>query len=379
MCTSCQTPARDHSPRRRLFGRTSRRIAFSVAVLGAVAAVATMQTDRSAFATAPTTNATPDEAPSIVLYCGRSEKLVGPIIERFEAETGIDIEVKYGKTGSLAALISREGDRSPATIFYAQDPGGLGVLSKAKRLAPLPESILERVPKEARAEDGRWVGITGRARTMCYSPLRVGPDQRPASIFDLTKPEWKGRVGWAPRNASFQSFVTAMRIEHGDERTKTWLTDMLANDVREYPKNTPIVQAVGDGEIDLGLVNHYYMHRIRKERGQSFPVAQFAPRGENGTGDVGGVLMVSGIGLLADEDRDEAQTAAAHCFIIWLLSDATQKRFALETFEYPLVKGIPTSLEVPPLSSLGAKPIPVTKLDDLEGTIALLNETGILE
>ena len=167
---------------------------------------------------------------SVTVYSGRSESLIGPLIERFEAETGITVRVRYGDTAAQAVALLEEGDRSPADVFLAQDAGALGVIEDAGLFAALPSDVLERVDAASQSRSGLWVGVSGRARVIVASTA-LAPDARPTSVFDLTRPEWRGRVGWAPTNGSFQAFVTAMREVHGEAVTEQWLRDMIANGV----------------------------------------------------------------------------------------------------------------------------------------------------
>ena len=177
-------------------------------------------------------------AQSLTVYSGRNEAFVGPVIEAFEVATGIDVEVRYGGSAPLAALLLEEGRNSPADVFLAQDAGALGAVSASGLFATLSNDILNRVEARFRSDDGLWVGITGRARVLVVS-TSVDEADYPASVFDLTDEKYRGRVGWAPTNGSFQAFVTAMRKVHGDERTSEWLRGMIANDVRLFPSNTP--------------------------------------------------------------------------------------------------------------------------------------------
>ena len=204
-----------------------------------------------------------EDVGQLTIYSGRGESLVGPLIEQFEEVSGITVRVRYAGTAELAAAILEEGSRSPADIFYAQDAGALAALAEADALSRLPDGVIEMVGAEFADVDGRWVATSGRARVLVYSPERV--PNPPDSVFDLVDEEWRGRVGWAPTNGSFQAFVTAMRQIHGEDVTEAWLRGMIANDVREFPGNSPQVQAVGDGEIDIGLVNHYYLFRFTAE------------------------------------------------------------------------------------------------------------------
>ena len=186
----------------------------------------------------------------------------------------------YGGTSAVANQILTEGDNSPADVFIAQDGGALGALAAAEMLSELPQATLDRVIDPAFVSPGGvWVGLSGRARVLVYKPetLEELELDLPESILDLTGEQWRGIVGWAPTNASFVANVTAMRILLGDEETAQWLEDMIANDVQSYPKNTPIVQAVIDGEIALGLVNHYYLFPLPRRRSGDHCHAAFLP------------------------------------------------------------------------------------------------------
>ena len=308
------------------------------------------------------------DAGSLTVYSGRSETLVGPLIDRFKKDTGIDVSVKYAGTPQLAATLLEEGDNTPADVFFAQDPGGLGAV--AGMLSPLEEDVLTKVPQWAVSSDGVWVGISGRARTVVYNTDTLTPDDLPDDLKGFTDPKWKGRLGWAPTNASFQTMVTAMRSMWGDQRTVQWLENIQANDPKVYPKNTPIVSAAASGEIDVGLVNHYYLHRFLAEQGDSFSARNYHPS----AGGPGAIIMVSGVGILEESDnKDNAQQ-----FIDYLLSDISQKYFVEETYEYPLASGIPVAERVSPLSEINNPDLSSSALSDLEGTQALLREAGII-
>ncbi|RMG94188.1 MAG: iron ABC transporter substrate-binding protein [Chloroflexi bacterium] len=314
------------------------------------------------------------EGGRLVIYSGRSESLVGPIIEQFAEETGIAVEVRYGGTAELAATLLEEGENSPADIFYAQDPAGLGAVQLAGLLAPLPEEVLSKVPARFADDNGEWVGISGRARVVVYNTEAItDPEtQLPDDLWGFTEPEWKGRIGWAPTNGSFQAMVTAMRVVWGEEKTRDWLLGIQANDPVVYEKNTPIVAAVGAGEVEVGFVNHYYLYRFLAEEGESFPARNYFLPG----GGPGSLILVSGVGMLKTaENADNALK-----FIEFLLSTPAQQYFASETFEYPVVDGVQIDPNLPPLAELDAvaADIPLTELTDLAGTATLLSELGIL-
>ena len=324
----------------------------------------------------PTTGPTPtarvvevEKRPGdLTLYVGRSESLVGPIIEQFRTLTGINVQVKYAGTSELAATLLEEGYRSPADVFFAQDPGGLGAVEDM--FVSLPDAILGRVPEWARSPEGKWVGISGRARTIVYNPDALSEADLPDDMWGFVDPKWKGRIGWAPTNASFQAMITAMRALWGQDKTREWLEGVQANDPSVYPKNTPQVAAVAAGEIDVGFVNHYYLFRFIAEEGDSFPARNYHPRG----GGPGAVVMVAGAGILStSENRENAEK-----FVDFMLSQVAQQYFAGQTYEYPLVEGVNTNRLLVPFDDINRPDVPLKDRADLEGTVRLLQETGAL-
>lgn len=306
----------------------------------------------------------------LTIYSGREEELVGPLMEKFEQASGIDVEVRYGDSAELAATIAEEGDNSPADVFFAQDPGSLGALEGGELLAVLPEKVLDRVPERFRDADGRWVGTSGRARVIAYNTEEVPEQEVPESVSTLTDPQWKGKVGIAPTNASFQAFITAMRLTSGEDATRRWLEGMKANDVKTYEKNTPIVEAVAAGEIELGLVNHYYLGLI-KEESPDAPVANHFPAAN----DPGALVSVAGAAIIEGTDDEDS----AREFVEYLLSDEGQRFYAeeAEEAEYPLVEGIEPGEGLEPISEIQG---PDVQLDafgpELEQTLELLREVG---
>jgi iron(III) transport system substrate-binding protein len=309
---------------------------------------------------------------SLTVYSGRSEALVGPLIQQFTEETGITVDVRYGNTAQMAAQLLEEGDRSPAHVFLAQDAGALGAVAKAGLFAPLPTEILDRVPAQYRAANGQWIGVTGRARVLAYDSQTLDPADLPDSVFDLTAPEWRGRVGVAPTNASFQAFVTAMRVQHGDDRARQWLTDLAANDPQIRENNVQIVADIDEGRLAVGLVNHYYVFERAKERGVGIDDLRvklhFFP-----DGDTGGLVNVSGVGLLASA----ADNVNARRFIEYLLSPTGQRYFAEQTFEYPLIAGVALDPALPPLDELEAPDIDLNDLDTLAETVEMIQQSGL--
>jgi iron(III) transport system substrate-binding protein len=307
---------------------------------------------------------------TLVVYSGRNENLVADVFAAFTATSGIAVEVRYGDTAALAIQLLEEGAASPADLFFAQDAGALAALEQADMFAELPADVLDLLDVRYRSRTGAWTGITGRARTLVHSTTALDEADVPTSVLDLVDPRWKGRIGWAPTNGSFQSFVTAMRLTLGEAATRTWLEGMVANEPVILPNNTAIVEAVGRGEIVIGLTNHYYLPRFTAED-PSFPAAnRYLP------GDVGGMVNVAGIGVLASSKRSEAALE----LVRYLLSEQVQADFGarVDAAEFPLRFGI-TSPLLPDLTSLDAPDIDLGRLEDLQGTLDLLTAVGAFE
>jgi len=336
---------------------------LALAACGSVPGIASPQA-----APAPGTGTTQPPAPrepaTITVYSGRSETLVGPLLARFEQATGVTVRAKYGDTAALASTILEEGANTPADVFFAQDAGALGALQLEKRLEKLPNEVLQMVEPRFRSAEGVWVGASGRARVVAYNTKKLTEADLPSSLLGFTDAKWKGRLGWAPTNASLQAHVTAMRVLLGEARTREWLQGIKNNQPKVYANNTAIVQAVGAGEIDAG-----YLYNIRREQ-PDIPVKNFY----HASGDVGALINVAGVGLL----KGTKHQAAAEKFAAYLLSPAAQEYFAKQTFEYPLVTGVPAHPDLKPLAEIKTPAIDLSDLADLRGTLELLRQEGIL-
>jgi iron(III) transport system substrate-binding protein len=307
----------------------------------------------------------------LVVYAGRNENLIRPLLERFAGPSGIDISVKYGETSELLPTLLEEGKDTRADVFISQDAGALAVLADEGMLRRLPQGVTDAVDGRFRDPGNRWVGVTGRVRVIAYNSEKVRPEDLPASTLDVTDPKWKGRVGFPPTNASFVAFVSALREQVGESRTRQFLEGLEANDAKQYDNNVLALEAVASGEIDLALVNHYYLYNELKEH-PGAKVANFYPgQGPNGEGTF---VNVAGVGILATTDR----RAEAEQFVRFLLSRASQTYFRDETAEYPLAAGVSAIPELPPLVQLRTIDVPLSRLGrDLEGTTRLLEEVGL--
>ena len=316
-------------------------ISALIVTLPLLAACASASADTPETTSTSTASTTVIEAGTVTLYSGRTEELVGPLIDRFENETGIDVGVRYGSSPEMAATLLTEGENSPADLFYAQDPASLG--SVAHLMAPLPESVLAPVRAPYRDPDGTWVGITVRSRVLAYNPDLVGEADLPASYKDLVRPEWSGMVGVAPTNGSFVAFVSAIILTEGEDAALEWLEGLAANDPITFDGNAPIAAAVDAGDAAVGLINHYYLRELAAEQGEVTAQNHFFPQA-----DAGSLVMPSGISLLATA----ADPDAAIDLITFLLSDESQAYFAETNFEYPVAGGAPAPEGVPSLETL---------------------------
>lgn len=305
----------------------------------------------------------------LVIYSGRSEDLIAGVIDIIESEGEIDAQVSYGSTGEMAIKILEEGTNSPASLFIAQDAGALGQLANEGRLAPLPDELLSRVDPRFVSPDGLWVGLSARARVLIYNTDMVAEADLPASLLDLADERWAGQVAWAPTNASFQSHVTALRQELGEEATREWLLAMIDNGAVAYEGNSQIVTAVSNGEIATGLVNHYYLWEKIAEEGEQPAANHYFPNG-----DVGSLVNIAGAAIIAESPNPDQALRALDV----LLSDEAQRYFAENTSEYPLIAGVEPKADLPPLAEIETPDIDLTDLADLEGTVALLTEVGLL-
>lgn len=304
----------------------------------------------------------------LTIYSGRELDLIGPILERFAEEEGIDIEVRDGTTAELALLIDEEGERSPADVFLSQSPGAVGFLDQRGRLGSLPDAVLDAVPEVDRADDGHWVGITGRVRTLVYNPELIDESELPASVLDLTDPRFDGLLAVAPPNASFQDFVTGLRSELGDDGALAFLEGLAGNDALTFPNNIAILDAVNRGEVAMGLINHYYWFEHAVDDPDQVSRLHFFD-----DGDLGSMLLVTAASVV--ETSDDPELAAE--LVAFLLGEEAQTYFAEETLEYPLAAGVEPVEGLFPLDEIVSARLDFGTLGSLDETIALIDESGL--
>jgi iron(III) transport system substrate-binding protein len=306
---------------------------------------------------------------AVTIYSGRTSNLVGPILERFAEETGISVDVRYGDSAELALLIEQEGERSPADVFLSQSPGATGYLAGTGRLARLDQGVLDLVDERFRNAEGLWVGVSGRQRVLVYNTDLVDEADLPDRVEEVVEPPLAGQVAVAPSNGSFQDFITAMRVTQGEQAAAAFLRGLAEADAPTYANNNAIVEAVGRGEVPMGLANHYYLHRFLEED-PDLPAANHRFDGD----DIGALLIASSASVL----EGSAQADGAQQLVEYLLSAEAQAYFAEETFEYPLATGVEPPSELPPLETLE---VPAFDIDELGGglerTLELIRDSGL--
>ncbi len=330
----------------------------------------------------------------LVVYSGRSKGLVEPLVEDFKEQTGINIEVRYGNDAELLLAMSEEGKQSPADIYWANTTGALAKASQEDKLVTLPDSLTSK-PASYTSSSNEWVPVTVRFRTLAYNPDEIDTADIPASVMDIpTRDQFDGRIGWTPTYSSFYDFMTSMRLLEGEDEAMEWLEGMKALNPKSYSSNTPMLQALAGGEIDIALTNHYYILRLKHgsggpssdtdtdsdsdtsmERGEmdaESPVETY--HFENG--DVGNLAMVTGAAQLKTSENE----AAAQQFLSFLLSKHAQRFAAESVHEYPVIRDV----ELPDYMLEAEKAFELSpeydyeQLKQLEGTLNLLRETGLI-
>jgi len=302
----------------------------------------------------------------LVVYSGRSEPLIKPFLEEFAEREGLDVQVRYGETAGLVGTLLEEGDNTPADVFIGQDAAALAQLDDEGLLQPY--GAIESTPDRYRAANLTWTGLSGRARVLAVRP---GEDA-PQSIFDLTDPQFEGElVAPVVSNVSFRDWVSAIRLVRGDDFTRQYLEGLEANDIELLASNFDAAAAVGRGEFDVGLVNHYYVELV-KEEGDEL-AAVYTDQQPDGFGVV---FNVASAGITAPSEHEEA----AQKLMDYLLTEDVQERFAGANYEYPVLPGVEAPPGVTPLDEIVTTKVSLEELGPAaEETDRLLDEVGLGE
>jgi iron(III) transport system substrate-binding protein len=320
----------------------------------------------------PQQNPTTEEKPhattaSIRIYSGRSEALVGELFAQAEKELGFSLQVEYGKTDEMVTRMLTEAQQSPADVIFAQDAGHLGALSNRNILSDLPTELFSGIQEQYRDDNKRWLATSGRLRVLVYNSATIEAEELPKSLAELSDPKWMGRIGWAPTNGSFLSHMSGLRHAWGEEKAEEWLKGVLANKPKVYPKNSPQVKAVDEGTLEIGWVNHYYLHRLDTKK--SSAKNYFFPS----TNDPGNVIMLSGMGIR----KGSPNTKNAEKLLKWMTSDKAQQWFVDKNYEYPTIPGLEPHPDVLKISTEELATIPQSHLADIGPTKELLKKYGL--
>jgi iron(III) transport system substrate-binding protein len=306
---------------------------------------------------------------SITVYSGQHEQTTKGLVADFTRATGISVSLKSDDEAALAGQLLTEGTASPADVFYAENPPALTAVDAKGLLAPVDPGTLAQVPAQESATDHKWVAVSARTAAFVAN-TKVTQDQLPGSVYDLAGPNWKGRLGIAPQESDFSPIVTEVMKSKGAEAARIWLTGLKTN-AKVYDDNEALIAAVDSGEVDGGVVDHYYWYRLRDERGADkiasalhyFPV-----------GDPGAFADVSGAAVLSSSKHPQA----AQAFLAYLVSEVGQRLIAAsQSYEYPLRPGITSKEELKPLDQV-ARPAAPSDLGDGKDALELLKQVGLI-
>ena len=310
-------------------------------------------------------------AGTITLYSGQHEQTVSQLVADFTKRTGIKVKVRSADEATLANQIMQEGSKSPADVFFAENPPALQVLSEKSLLAPVPAATLAAVPRARSAPSGDWVAISARAAVLDYNTGKLKKADLPKSLMDLASPDWKGRFAIAPGETDFQPLITSIAKVRGNAAALTWLKAIKKN-AKVLEDNELIAAAVDKGAVEAGLVDHYYWYRERDEVGADnthSALHYFAPR------DPGMLVDVSAAAVL----KSSKDAADAQRFLAYLVSKPAQTIIATsESYEYPLRPGVVNHKVIRPLSSIVPAPVTATQLGDGKAALAMLQQVGLL-
>ncbi|ODQ86231.1 iron ABC transporter substrate-binding protein [Mycolicibacterium holsaticum] len=321
----------------------------------------------AAGATACTSSSDSDE---LLIYNAQHESLAKEWIDAFTEETGIKVSYRQGGDTELGNQLVAEGDASPADVFLTENSPAMAAVERAGLFAELDAETLDQVPPQYRPDTGRWTGVAARSTVFVYNKDRLQPDQLPKSMLDLQQPEWKGRWGAPPAKADFQAIVAALLELEGESATAQWLDAMKANAVL-YNNNIDTLKAVNAGEVDGGIIYHYYWYRDQaktKEISGNTALHYFKNQ------DPGAFVSLSGAGVLASSDKqDQAQQ-----FVRFITGKAGQEILEKGTsFEYPVASGVAANPALPPLDSLQAPAVDPSTLNEQKVT-ELMTKAGLL-
>ncbi|WGX96047.1 iron ABC transporter substrate-binding protein [Nocardioides sp. L-11A] len=311
-----------------------------------------------------------EDEPKLVIYNAQHEPLLKELAPEFTKETGIEVELRNGKDLELSNQLVQEGKASPADVFLTENSPAMSQVEAAGLFDQLPADILDVIPAQFRPVSGLWTGFVARSTVLVYNTEQIQEAELPTSLLDLAKPEWKDRISFSPTGADFQAIVAAVLELEGPEATKAWLEGIKANGT-VYDGNNLVLEAVDSGQVEVGIVYHYYWERDRKENGDvSDQSAQHYFTG----GDPGAFVSVSGAGVLKSSDMKKE----AREFVEFLVNETGQQVLADSyALEYPLNPAVELEGVTKQFSELQPPQVNVSDLD-AEAVVDLMTEVGFL-
>lgn len=311
-----------------------------------------------------------DNEDGIVIYNAQHENLVQSWVDGFTKETGIKVTLRNGGDTELGNQLVQEGKVSPADVFLTENSPAMTLVDNANLFAPLDADTLKQVPAAYRPAHGRWIGIAARSTVFVYNPSKLSAAQVPASMMDLAKPEWKGRWAASPSGADFQAIVSAMLSLKGEPATLDWLKAMKTNFVA-YKGNSTVLKAVNAGQIDGGIIYHYYYFVDQAKTGENSKNTQLHYFKHQ---DPGAFVSISGGGVLASSKHK----AQAQAFIKWITGKAGQDILRTNNaFEYAVGVNAASNEKLVPLNKLESPKVEPSTLNSKKVT-ELMTQAGIL-
>ncbi|EOZ3047981.1 iron ABC transporter substrate-binding protein [Enterobacter roggenkampii] len=311
-----------------------------------------------------------DNNEGIVVYNAQHENLVKSWVDGFTKETGIKVTLRNGDDSELGNQLVQEGSASPADVFLTENSPSMVLVDNANLFAPLDSDTLKQVPAEYRPAHGRWIGIAARSTVFIYNPAKLSEQQLPKSLMDLAKPEWKGRWAASPSGADFQAIVSAMLALKGEKATLEWLKAMKANFVA-YKGNSTVMKAVNAGQIDGGVIYHYYRFVDQSKTGENSKNTQLYYFKHQ---DPGAFVSLSGGGVLASSKHK----AQAQAFIKYITGKEGQESLRTNNaFEYAVGVNAASNPKLVPLKDLDAPKVEPSTLNSKK-VIELMTQAGLL-
>lgn len=322
-------------------------------------------------AASPPASAPQGASGKLVIYSGRSEPLLQPALDAFQAQNpAVEVLLKAGSNSELANALIEEQANPQADLFITTELFTIQTLAQEGIFQPYRPAGAEGIDPQFLGQDDAWVGLTRRARVIMYNRDLVSPAELPTSIFDLTDPKWKGQIAAAgSTNGSMQAQIAAMRQLIGEEQSEAWLQGLLENDVTFFGGHTDVRKAVGAGEFALGLVNHYYYYL---QEAEGSPVGIIFP--DQGDGQIGLLTNATAAAIIKGADNP----TAAQALVDFLVSPAGQKLFAETNYEYPLLAGVALREGVEPLDDFRMAAVNVSAAAlDAGSTFALMEKLNL--